>query len=200
MLSGHAGAKQTCCSWNTSHPIPVSPSNAGTCRDQEDNYRCLQRVSQCTNPRRRSPPHHVHHVMGSVPIQNLSTGLRWFKGRIHQKIRRDCQCLPQQNQMHRWHMLMGRHSRRKLFSNMSLARHQRSTRTCSESRKFCIWLRHGGFYWFRHYSDRYPAQWQQTYPRNPWLSYATKHHWYPILAWPHQPSIVLRLPLGDIKI
>ena len=50
---------------------------------------------------RRSPPHHVHHAMGSVPIQNLSTGLRYFTGRIHQKIRRDCQGLPQQNQMHR---------------------------------------------------------------------------------------------------
>ena len=31
---------------------------------------------------------------------------------------------------------MGRHSRRKLLSNMSLARHLRSTRNCSESRKF----------------------------------------------------------------
>ena len=191
--SGHAGAQQTCCSWNTSHPIPVSPSNAGTCRDQEDNYWCLERVSQCTNPRRRSPRNHVHHAMGSVPIQNLSTGLRCFAGRIHQTIWRDCQWLPQHNQMHRWHMLMGRHSRRKLLSNMSLARHPRSTRKCSESQKICIWLRHDRICWFRHHSDRYPAQWQ-TYPRNPWLSYATKHHWYPILIWPHQPSIVLRLP------
>ena len=116
-----------------------------------------------------------------------------FTGRIHQKIRRDCQWLPQQNQMHRWHMLMGRHPRRKLLSNMSLARHLRSTRNCSESRNVCIWLWHGGICWFRHHTDRYPAQWQ-TYPRNPWLSYATKHHWYPILVWPHQPSIVLRLP------
>ena len=33
-------------------------------------------------------------------------------------------------------MLMARHSRRKLFSNMSLARHIRSTRNCAESRKF----------------------------------------------------------------
>ena len=124
---------------------------------------------------------------------NLSTGLRCFTGRLHQKIRRDCQWLPQQNQMHRWHMLMGRHSRRKLLSNMSLARHLRSTRNCTGSRKVCIWLRHGGLCWFRPHSDRYPAQWQ-TYPRNPWLSFATKHHWYAILVWPHQPSIVLRLP------
>ena len=32
--------------------------------------------------------------MGSVPIQNLSTGLRCFTGQIHQKIRRDCQNFP----------------------------------------------------------------------------------------------------------
>ena len=191
--SGHAGAQQTCSPWNTSNPIPVSPGDAGTFRDQEDDYRCLERVPQCANPKRRSPPHHVHHAMGSVPIQNLSTGLRCFTGRIHQKIRRDCQWLPQQNQMHRWHMIMGRHSRRELLSNMSLARHLRSTRNCSESRNICICLRRGGICWFRHHSDRYPAQWQ-THLRNPWLSYATKHHWHPNLVWPHQPSIVLRLP------
>ena len=91
--------------------------------------------------------------MGSVPIQNLSTGLRCFTGRIHQKIRWDCQWLPQQNEMHRWHMLMGRHPRRELLSNMSLARHMRSTRNCSESRKVCIWLRRGRICWIRHHSE-----------------------------------------------
>ena len=48
-------------------------------------------ITGITNPRRRSPLHHVHNAMGSVPIQNLSTGLRCFTGRIHQKIPRDCQ-------------------------------------------------------------------------------------------------------------
>ena len=130
--------------------------------------------------------------MGSVPIQNLSTGLRCFTGGIHQKIRRDCQWLPQQNLKHRWHMLMGRHSRRELLSNISLARLLLSTRICPESQKVSICFQRGGICWFRHHSDQYPAQWH-TYSRNPWLSYAKKHHWHPILVWPHQPSIVLRL-------
>ena len=35
-------------------------------------------------------------------------------------------------------MLIGRHSRRELLSNMSLARHSRSTRNCSEFQKICF--------------------------------------------------------------
>ena len=86
--------------------------------------------------------------------------LRSFTGRIHQKVRRDCLWVPQQNQLPRWLMLIGRHSRRELLSQMSLARHLLSTRKCkcSESRKVCIWLRRGEICWFRHHSDRYPAQ------------------------------------------
>ena len=51
-------------------------------------------------------------------------------------------------------MLMGRHSRRELLSNTSLARHLRSTRDCSEPRKVCILLRRGGLCWFCHHSDQ----------------------------------------------
>ena len=46
--------------------------------------------------------------------------------------------------MHRCHMLMGRHFRGELLSNMLLTRHLRSTWNCSESQKVCIWLRRGG--------------------------------------------------------
>ena len=45
----------------------------------------LERVSQCAIPR-KSPSHYFHHAMGSVPIQNLTTGLRGVTGRVHQKI------------------------------------------------------------------------------------------------------------------
>ena len=45
--SGHRVAQQTCCPKNTSHPVPVSPDNVDAIRDQKDDHRCLERVSEC---------------------------------------------------------------------------------------------------------------------------------------------------------
>ena len=149
-------AQWTCrCSPNM--PIPVSQGDAATSMDQEDDYRCLERVSQCANPRRRSPSHHVHHAMGSVPIKTCPRGYSVSQDVYTRRFDEIVNDLPNKTKcIDETCVWADRYSRRELLSNMSLARRLRSTRNFSESRKVCVWLRRRGICWFRHHSDRCP--------------------------------------------
>ena len=92
-------------------------------------------------------------------------------------------------------MLMGRHCRKKPFSNILLARHLRSTRSCADSQKIAFGSDTVEFAGFvitptdNHPSDKHICAIHD---------FPTPQNRHPILVQPHQPSVVMRFPLNDM--